>query len=240
MAPSRCSPLPLHALPQALRPCLPSQVRDSLGRLVELPQDTHPGHYRRETSTIHSSAIVRLTTPLRSMPPGAPVGGAPPACPWGSTNRAAHPCALPGRCRGCRMAGGALHVLRCAPAHPCPPAGSTLFLEIKHWKAEKRRFSTLAWAYAPLDKLVDSGPSAVRVGTRTGLQRHLGLSVHPSPVLATLPDASAGVGLALGCWQSAGTGEPRRCSPYWAGHLNRPARGACSRATTCSHALPPP
>ncbi len=53
------------------RLCCPCQVRDSLGRLVELPQDTHPGHYRRETSTIHSSAIVRLTTHLRTMPPGA-------------------------------------------------------------------------------------------------------------------------------------------------------------------------
>ncbi|KAL4421457.1 hypothetical protein ABPG75_010748 [Micractinium tetrahymenae] len=91
-------------------PIFTLSVRDSLGRLVELPQDTHPGHYRRETSTIHSSAIVRLTTPLRSMPPGA-----------------------------------------------------ILFLEIKHWKADKRRFSTLAWAYAPLDKVVDFGPSAARV-----------------------------------------------------------------------------
>ena len=43
-----------------------------------------------------------------------------------------------------------------------------LILEIKHWKADKRRFSTLAWAYAPLDKLVDFGPLAARVSTSVG------------------------------------------------------------------------
>lgn len=38
-----------------------------------------------------------------------------------------------------------------------------LFLEIKHWKSDKKRFSTLAWAAAPLEKLVDFGPTAARV-----------------------------------------------------------------------------
>ncbi|PSC68707.1 Molybdopterin synthase catalytic subunit [Micractinium conductrix] len=91
-------------------PIFTLSVRDSLGRLVELPIDTHPGHYRRETSMIYSSAIVRLTSQLRSIPPG-----------------------------------------------------SVLFLEIKHWKADKKRFSTLAWSYAPLEKLIDFGPSTARV-----------------------------------------------------------------------------
>ena len=49
-------------------------MRDSLGRLVELPVDTHPGHYRKDTGTIHSAAVVRLKTPLRSIPPGGFTG----------------------------------------------------------------------------------------------------------------------------------------------------------------------
>jgi hypothetical protein len=56
--------------------CLPLQVRDSLSRLVELPVDTHPGHYRKETAMIHSSATVKLATQLRSIPPGARGGRA--------------------------------------------------------------------------------------------------------------------------------------------------------------------
>ena len=56
--------------------CLPLQVRDSLSRLVELPVDTHPGHYRKQTAMIHSSATVKLATQLRSIPPGARGGRA--------------------------------------------------------------------------------------------------------------------------------------------------------------------
>ena len=68
---------PFTCILHSLLPCLfPFQVRDSLGRLVELPIDTHPGHYRRETATIHSSAIVRLASHLRKFPPGACWGGA--------------------------------------------------------------------------------------------------------------------------------------------------------------------
>jgi hypothetical protein len=48
----------------------PLQLRDSLSRLVELPIDTHPGHYRPEKNTIHSAAIVRLTSALNTIPPG--------------------------------------------------------------------------------------------------------------------------------------------------------------------------
>lgn len=36
-------------------------------------------------------------------------------------------------------------------------------MEIKHWKSDKRRFSTLAWSYAPLDRLVDVGQLSARV-----------------------------------------------------------------------------
>ena len=92
-------------------PIFTLSLRDGLGRLLELPVDTHPGHYRKETSIIHSSAVVRLATSLRQVPPGA-----------------------------------------------------VLFVEIKHWKSDKRRFSTLAWAAAALDTLVDAGPVAARVG----------------------------------------------------------------------------
>lgn len=147
----------------------PSQVRDSLGRLVELPVDTHPGHYRRETATIHSSAIVRLATELRAVPPGA----RPPA--WaaahgvapgvGRKRAAARPALQPLRpAPCCSNARAALHRCRAlASPRPLPP-GSTLFIEIKHWKSDKRRFSTLAWAAAPLDRLVDAGQHSARVG----------------------------------------------------------------------------
>ena len=54
-----------------LDPCLPgAQVRDSLGRLVELPHDTHPGSYRCETGVITVNATVALQTPLAQAPPG--------------------------------------------------------------------------------------------------------------------------------------------------------------------------
>lgn len=91
-------------------PIFTVSVRDSQGRLVELPVDTHPGHFRPETCTIHSSAIIRLGVQLQHIPPG-----------------------------------------------------SSLFVEIKHWKSEKRQFSTLAWAHVPLEMLVDAGPSSSRV-----------------------------------------------------------------------------
>ncbi len=86
------------------------QLRDSLGRMVELPLDTHACPYRKETCTIACNQSVVLATPLQLIPPG-----------------------------------------------------SVLFLEIKHWKSDKHKMSTLAWSYAPLDWLVDFGPQASRV-----------------------------------------------------------------------------
>ena len=153
-----------------LPPAPPSQVRDSLGRLVELPIDTHPGHYRRETATIHSSAIVRLASQLRSFPPGgrsAGRGGAgwldafccrPVPAIWVRTNL--HPVArrLPTE--------SAHHAPACPPPRPPRPPGSALFLEVKHWKGDKKRFSTLAWSVCPLDRLVDFGAQAARVRAR--------------------------------------------------------------------------
>lgn len=53
------------------------------------------------------------------------------------------------------------------PSHPPsashPTAGALLFFEIKHWKGDKRAFSTLAWSAAPLDRLVDFGQHSARV-----------------------------------------------------------------------------
>lgn len=59
------------------------------------------------------------------------------------------------------------HPHLCNTVHP--PAGSTLFLEVKHWKSDKRRFSTLAWSAVPLDRLVDFSPQAARVSARSRL-----------------------------------------------------------------------
>lgn len=180
---------PVLAPPTAACPLPPSpkqllnQVRDSLGRLVELPIDTHPGHYRKETATIHSSAIVRLASKLRSIPPGEgaqAAAGAPAG--WGACG---------GRCM--RLLPGV--VLSCCVPAPAPPApfrpapGSTLFLEIKHWKSDKRRFSTLAWSAVPLDRLVDTGQHAARVRSRPGLlvflfRREAGGHRHGSPQAA--------------------------------------------------------
>lgn len=67
---------------------------------------------------------------------------------------------------GCRREARRLRSPQSTPPNPTHPVlpGSVLFLEIKHWKGDKRRFSTLAWSYAPLDRLVDFGQHAARVG----------------------------------------------------------------------------
>ena len=51
---------------------LPSRcpLLPSLLPAAQLSASLWPGHYRRETSMIYSSAIVRLTSQLRSIPPG--------------------------------------------------------------------------------------------------------------------------------------------------------------------------
>eukprot|EP00887_Chlorella_sp_A99_P005720 scaffold1.g5720.t1 len=107
------------------RPFFTISVRDHLGRLVELPQDTPPGHYHRDTGAIVAGHTVALSTPLQALPPG-----------------------------------------------------SVLYVEIKHWKSAEKKFSTLAWGYAPLEALVDAGPVASRV--REGL---VGLHLCRKPLL---------------------------------------------------------
>lgn len=45
------------------------QIMDSFGRLSELPQDTPPGVYRKETSSIFFNHSVTIKTPLKQLPP---------------------------------------------------------------------------------------------------------------------------------------------------------------------------
>lgn len=86
-------------------------VRDPLGRLVELPLESHPGIFRAEAEAVEfGDQVLTLKTGLRSLPPG------------------------------CR-----------------------LFLELKQWKADKKRMSTVAWSYVNVDMMVDSGPVCSRV-----------------------------------------------------------------------------
>ena len=57
-----------------------------------------------------------------------------------------------------------LHGVRCwRHGMPFRGAGSVLYIEIKHWKSDKKRFSTLAWSSVPVDTLVDF--SAGKVST---------------------------------------------------------------------------
>jgi Cytoskeletal adhesion len=93
------------------RPFISLSVRDPVGRLVELPQESHPGLYRNDIGCIDfSNQNISLKTPLRSLPPGC-----------------------------------------------------LLFLEVKQWKSDKRRFSTVAWAFVDAEMMIDSGPVCSRV-----------------------------------------------------------------------------
>ena len=97
-------------------PFMSLTVRDPVGRLVELPQDSHPGLYSNNAVTNANGVIdfnnqaLRLTTHLRSLPPGC-----------------------------------------------------LLFLELKQWKAEKKRFSTVCWTFVDVEMMVDSGAVCSRV-----------------------------------------------------------------------------
>ncbi|KDD72050.1 hypothetical protein H632_c3948p0 [Helicosporidium sp. ATCC 50920] len=53
------------------RPFVTLMLRDSLGRLVELPQDTHPGLCDAATSTVSFAQSRELHTSLRAVPPGS-------------------------------------------------------------------------------------------------------------------------------------------------------------------------
>jgi hypothetical protein len=82
-----------------------------VGRLVELPQESHPGKHRADVACIEfGGQTLRLATPLRSLPPGC-----------------------------------------------------LLFLEVRQWKPEKRRFSTVAWSFVDAEMMIDAGAVAVRV-----------------------------------------------------------------------------
>jgi hypothetical protein len=93
------------------RPFISLSVRDPVGRLVELPQESHPGLYRNDIGCIDfNSQTISLKTPLRSLPPGC-----------------------------------------------------LIFLEVKQWKSDKKRFSTVAWAFVDAEMMIDSGPVCSRV-----------------------------------------------------------------------------
>ncbi|KAG7672210.1 hypothetical protein NADE_000116 [Nannochloris sp. 'desiccata'] len=93
------------------RPFISLSVRDPVGRLVELPQESHPGLYKNDIGCIDfSNQNISLKTPLRSLPPGC-----------------------------------------------------LLFLEVKQWKSDKKRFSTVAWAFVNAEMMIDSGPVCSRV-----------------------------------------------------------------------------
>ncbi len=93
------------------RPFISLSVRDPVGRLVELPQESHPGMYRNDIGCIDfSNQTISLKTSLRSLPPGC-----------------------------------------------------LLFLEVKQWKSDKKRFSTVAWAFVDAEMMIDSGPVCSRV-----------------------------------------------------------------------------
>jgi len=82
-------------------PFVTLSVQDPLGRLVELPQDTHPGIVTLDTAVVDfGNQVLVLKTPLRSLPPGC-----------------------------------------------------MLFLELRHWKAEKRRLSTIAWTFVETEMM---------------------------------------------------------------------------------------
>lgn len=109
------------------KPFVSLSIFDALGRLIELPQDSHPG-------TVHKGIIdfggqtIRLKTALREI-----------------------------------------------------PAGSKIFFEIKQWKGQKRRFSTVAWSYISSEMLLDSGPICCRI--RCG---HIGLPLFKKPLDTSL------------------------------------------------------
>lgn len=91
------------------RPFVTLSVRDQLGRLVELPMDSHPG-ILRESGIQFDNQRMKLTTPLKSLPPGC-----------------------------------------------------MIFMEIRQWKAAKKKFSTVAWSFVETEMMVDSGPVCNRV-----------------------------------------------------------------------------
>jgi len=67
------------------------------------------------------------------------------------------------RLKGAVMFGSQSKVLKTA-INRMPP-GSSIFFEIKHWKASKKRMSTVAWSFVDADMIIDFGViSRVRQG----------------------------------------------------------------------------
>lgn len=93
------------------QPIITLSLLDPVGRLVEMPLESHPGVSNADAGCIEfKEQKIRMKTPLRQFPPG-----------------------------------------------------SVLFLEIKQWKAEKQRFSTVAWAFVDTELMIDAGPVCSRV-----------------------------------------------------------------------------
>lgn len=83
------------------RPFVCVTVRDPMGRLVELPQDSHPGMFSHAAAAVDfGGQTVALQTHLRALPPGC-----------------------------------------------------LLFLEMKQWKPEKKKLSTVAWSFVQTDMM---------------------------------------------------------------------------------------
>jgi hypothetical protein len=59
------------------------------------------------------------------------------------------------RLKGAVMFGNQSKILKTA-INRMPP-GSSLFFEIKHWKASKKRMSTVAWSFVDADMIIDFG-----------------------------------------------------------------------------------
>ena len=91
------------------RPIITMSILDPVGRLIEMPQESHPGVPEGGCIEFKEQKM-RLKTKLRQLPPGC-----------------------------------------------------VLFFEIKHWKQEKQRFSTIAWAFVDSELMIDAGPVCSRV-----------------------------------------------------------------------------
>ena len=46
---------------------------------------------------------------------------------------------------------------QCIPSCGEHAAGSALFFEVRHYKAQEKRFSTLGWSYLPVEVLLEAG-----------------------------------------------------------------------------------
>jgi hypothetical protein len=62
-------------------------------------------------------------------------------------------------------------------------ADAALYIELQHWKSGKRRMSTLGWAWAPWEALVDdSGAAAPGAGGPAARAGQLSLHLYRKPL----------------------------------------------------------